>query len=86
MSTFTGIGQVRVVDVRDAIAALDLPTGGEFVELQLRVYSGGWEVVSDHMGPIAAPSAPCEMGGWLWSGDDPEEATNAASWMIHSRE
>ena len=37
MSTFTGIGQVRVVDVRDAIAALDLPTGGEFVELQLRV-------------------------------------------------
>ena len=86
MSVFTGAGVARVVDVKEAIEALDLPMGGEFVELELRVYPGGWELVSDHMGPIAAPSAPCERGGWLWSGDDKEEAMNAASWMIHSRE
>ena len=78
--------KLSVAEVRDAIMALSLPQG-EITTITLRVYGGGeiWEVVCDDGSGSPVPfNNRCKERFWLWEGEDADEATHAAAWMIRS--
>jgi hypothetical protein len=85
MNAFIAIDRkLSVPEVRDAILALTLPEG-EITTIKLRVYGGIWEVVCDAGGECpAAFNDRHRETFWLWEGDCPEEATNAAAWLLKS--
>ena len=76
--------KLSISEVRQAIMALDLPQG-EVTLVKLRIYGGVWEVVSDAEGPTPVPfNDRFKETFWLWEGEDADEATNAAAWLLKS--
>ena len=76
--------KLSIPEVRQAIMALDLPQG-EVTLVKLRIYGGVWEVVCDADGTTPVPlNNRCKETFWLWEGEDADEATNAAAWLLKS--